>query len=128
MFKGTPNPDLIAGADFTGIEEEVTAADETTAEVAAVETASEESSVETASEVETTAESVPAVETDQETSSGSSTPKGVLYVIRRGDTLWDISSSFYRTPWLYGKIAKDNAIPDPDLIYSGSDLYIYETK
>ena len=50
--------------------------------------------------------------------------EGVWYKIKWGDTLWDISIAFYRTPWLYGKIAKYNKIPNPDLIYAGSKIFI----
>ena len=53
-------------------------------------------------------------------------PRRVSYRIKRGDTLWDLSNAFYRTPWLYRKIARDNSIPNPDLIYAGNSLYIYE--
>lgn len=53
-------------------------------------------------------------------------PRRVSYRIKRGDTLWDLSNAFYRTPWLYRKIARDNNIPNPDLIYAGNSLYIYE--
>lgn len=49
---------------------------------------------------------------------------GLWYRIRWGDTLWDLSSSFYRTPWLYGKIARANDIENPDLIYAGSSIFI----
>jgi len=51
-------------------------------------------------------------------------PEGVWYKIVWGDTLWDISIAFYRTPWLYGKIAKINSIPNPDRIYAGRRLFI----
>jgi hypothetical protein len=49
---------------------------------------------------------------------------GVWYWIRRGDTLWGISSSFYRNPWHYGKIAQENSIRNPDLIFAGSKIFI----
>jgi len=49
---------------------------------------------------------------------------GVVYQIQWGDTLWDISSAFYRNPWLYPRIAKDNKIRNPDLIIAGSNLRI----
>lgn len=51
---------------------------------------------------------------------------GVVYQIRWGDTLWDLSISFYRTPWLYGKIAKANNIKNPNLIYAHTQIYIPE--
>jgi hypothetical protein len=49
---------------------------------------------------------------------------GTWYWIRRGDTLWDLSSSFYRNPWLFRVIAERNDIRNPDLIFAGSRIYI----
>ncbi len=49
---------------------------------------------------------------------------GVWYWIRRGDTLCGISSSFYRNPWHYGRIAQENSIRNPDLIFAGSKIFI----
>ncbi|MBI9102011.1 MAG: Hsp70 family protein [Spirochaetales bacterium] len=51
---------------------------------------------------------------------------GFWYDIKYGDTLWDLSNSFYRTPWLYGRIAAENKIKDPDLIFWGTQIYIPE--
>ena len=51
---------------------------------------------------------------------------GVWYRLKWGDTLWNLSISFYRTPWLYGLIAVENGIKNPDLIYAGTDLFIPE--
>ena len=51
-------------------------------------------------------------------------PEAIRYRIRWGDTLWDISKAYYRTPWLYNKIARDNNIKNPDLIYAGTYLII----
>jgi hypothetical protein len=50
---------------------------------------------------------------------------GVVYRIQWGDTLWDISAAFYRNPWLYQRIAKDNKIRNPDFIIAGSNVRIY---
>lgn len=51
-------------------------------------------------------------------------PPSVLipYLIRRGDTLWDISEAVYGTPWRYPEIARENAIRNPDLIYADSRI------
>ena len=49
---------------------------------------------------------------------------GVWYKVRWGDTLWDLSIAYYRTPWLYGNIAKANKLANPDLIISGTWIYI----
>ena len=53
---------------------------------------------------------------------------GVVYQIQWGDTLWDISAAFYRNPWLYPQIAKDNKIRNPDLIIAGRNLRIMPKK
>ena len=54
------------------------------------------------------------------------TAGGLWYDIKWGDTLWDISATFYRNPWLYPKIAKANGITNPDLIFAGTKLFIPE--
>ena len=46
------------------------------------------------------------------------------YHIRWGDTLWDISESYYKTPWKYPKIADYNKIKNPDKIIAGTDILI----
>jgi LysM repeat protein len=51
---------------------------------------------------------------------------GVNYRIKRGDTLWDIASSYYRNPWLYPRLAKANSIKNPDLILAGTRIIIPE--
>ena len=51
---------------------------------------------------------------------------GVWYRLKWGDTLWDLSNSFYRTPWLYGLIAVENEIKNPNIIYAGTDILIPE--
>ncbi len=57
---------------------------------------------------------------------GITQENGVWYTIRWGDTLWDISQSFYRTPWLYKRIAARNNIKNPDLIFAGTKIFIPE--
>ena len=47
------------------------------------------------------------------------------YLIRQGDTLWDIANAFYRDPFLWPLIWKSNpSVNDPDLIYPGNNLVI----
>lgn len=47
------------------------------------------------------------------------------YVIRQGDTLWDIANAFYRDPFLWPLIWKSNpSVYDPDLIYPGNTLVV----
>ena len=48
----------------------------------------------------------------------------ISYVIKWGDTLWDLSSTYYRSPWLYPKLAKANGIRNPDLIIAGTRITI----
>jgi LysM repeat protein len=52
--------------------------------------------------------------------------RGTSYRIRKGDTLWDISSTYYRNPWLYPRLAKANSIKNPDLIFAGTKIFIPE--
>lgn len=49
---------------------------------------------------------------------------GTWHKIKWGDTLWDISIAYYRTPWLYRTVAKANKIKNPDLIISGTWIFI----
>jgi hypothetical protein len=53
---------------------------------------------------------------------------GVWYSIIRGDNLWNLSKSFYRTPWRFKKIAEENNIRNPDLIYAGNRIYIPDVE
>ena len=53
---------------------------------------------------------------------------GVWYSIVKGDNLWNLSKSFYRTPWNYKKIANENQIRNPDLIYKGARIYIPDVE
>ncbi|HNY20762.1 MAG TPA: LysM peptidoglycan-binding domain-containing protein [Treponemataceae bacterium] len=46
------------------------------------------------------------------------------YKIKWGDTLWDISESYYKTPWRYPEISKFNKIKNPNLIISGTYIDI----
>jgi outer membrane biosynthesis protein TonB len=50
--------------------------------------------------------------------------EGVNYIVRWGDTLWDISDAFYRDPWLYPRIARHNNIRNPNHIISGRTIRI----
>ncbi len=47
------------------------------------------------------------------------------YIIKQGDTLWDISNALFRDPFLWPFIWKANpSIDNPDLIYPGNKLVI----
>ena len=54
----------------------------------------------------------------------SAKKENIQYKIRWGDTLWDISDAYYRTPWKYSKIANYNRIRNPDYIISGTTITI----
>ena len=56
----------------------------------------------------------------------ATSPGSLTYRIKKGDTLWDISATYYRNPWLYPKLAKANSIPNPDLIFAGTRIVIPE--
>ena len=49
---------------------------------------------------------------------------GVSYKLRWGDTLWDVSQAFYRTPWRYKYLANYNGIRNPDRIIAGRTIKI----
>ena len=47
------------------------------------------------------------------------------YIIKKGDTLWDISNTFFKDPFLWPFIWKANpAVTNPDLIFTGNTLMI----
>jgi LysM repeat protein len=53
------------------------------------------------------------------------TAGGGTYIIKKGDTLWDISNTFLKDPFLWPFIWKANQyITNPDLIYPGNKLAI----
>lgn len=51
-------------------------------------------------------------------------PQDITYKIKWGDTLWDISDTYYKNPWRYKYIAKFNGIKNPDYIISGTYITI----
>lgn len=55
---------------------------------------------------------------------GSAIKKTVRYKIREGDTLWDLSETFYKTPWKYKKIARHNRIRNPNKIIANTFIDI----
>ena len=55
------------------------------------------------------------------------------YVVKKGETLWEISKKIYGTGELYHIIAKENKISNPDTIQNGQiikipDIEIYTEK
>ena len=50
--------------------------------------------------------------------------KQIRHLVKWGDTLWDLAGCYYKNPWAYPRIAKENNIKNPDLIISGTILII----
>lgn len=50
--------------------------------------------------------------------------KSVTHLIREGETLYGIARNFYGDGKMYSKIAQDNGISNPDLIYTGDSIII----
>jgi hypothetical protein len=56
---------------------------------------------------------------------GTAAPESGIYIVVKGDTLWDISNSLLKDPFLWPLIWKENPfIKNPDLIYPGNRLVI----
>jgi nucleoid-associated protein YgaU len=116
---GTPIPPLFAGRS------EAAPAQTTVAEAPAEQATGEQAAP------EQPAQPTPAEREAQEAaaaaeSEAGATAGGLWYEIKWGDTLWDIAATYYRNPWLYPKIAKENRITNPDLIFAGTRLFIPE--
>ena len=46
------------------------------------------------------------------------------YIVKKGDTLWDIANYFFKDPWTWLKIWERNLyITNPDLIYPGNKIW-----
>ncbi|HEX9873383.1 MAG TPA: LysM peptidoglycan-binding domain-containing protein, partial [Deferrimonas sp.] len=51
------------------------------------------------------------------------------YEVRPGDNLWSISRRFMGDPWAFRQLARENRIPEPDLIFPGQVILLpAETK
>ncbi len=48
----------------------------------------------------------------------------IKHLIKWGDTLWDLAGCYYKNPWAYPRIAKENNIKNPDFIVSGTIITI----
>jgi hypothetical protein len=110
---GTPIPALFAGKQESQPVEQAREVQEAPAEEApAAEPVAEQPAGQT--------EQIPA------SGEGQAGAGGLWYEVKWGDTLWDIAATYYRNPWLYPKIARENSITNPDLIFAGTRLYIPE--
>jgi hypothetical protein len=49
---------------------------------------------------------------------------GLTYRLRWGDTLWDVSQVFYRTPWRYNYLARYNGIRNANHVVSGRTIVV----
>lgn len=45
-----------------------------------------------------------------------------IYIVKKGDTLWHISKRFTGNPFNYPRVASDNRIANPDLIFPGQRI------
>ncbi len=91
----------------------------------AIEKPEEETEVSSSNSVESSEEDTESVDMDTAGSeSRDADSEKALYQIKWGDTLWGIAASYYKNPWMYKKIAKENEIHNPDRIIAGSKIYI----
>ncbi len=51
-----------------------------------------------------------------------------VYTVVKGDTLWDISERFTGSPWNFPRIAGENTIANPDLIFPGQRIRLIKKK
>ncbi len=62
----------------------------------------------------------------QEAANNDEETEVITYIVKQGDTLWDISEAHYLTPWVWPKTWSNNDyIRNPHLIYPGQEIYIY---
>jgi len=55
--------------------------------------------------------------------------KSEVYVVKKGDTLWDLSEHFYLSPWQWPDLWRNNPeVMDPHWIYPGNKLIVYPRK
>jgi chemotaxis signal transduction protein/LysM repeat protein len=47
-----------------------------------------------------------------------------LYIVKKGDTLWAISKRFTGNPFNYPRVARDNKIANPDLIFPDQKIHL----
>ena len=127
---GTPIPPLFAGRSEAALTE-TAAAGAPAAGAPADQSAGEQAAEQPAEPVpagsgEGQAAALPEGAAAQAEGAAAGTGGGVWYQIKWGDTLWDIAATYYRNPWLYPRIARENRITNPDLIFAGTRIFIPE--
>ena len=55
---------------------------------------------------------------------GKAVPAPFVYTVVEDDNLWNISKRFTGNPLNYPRVAKDNSIATPDLIFPGQRILI----
>ena len=109
----TPQPAPVLPPD-TSVTEPPTPADDAIADAEASQRYSD-------SELDQSAMKEPAA---KESAMPAPVGQAIRYKLRWGDTLWDISETYYRNPWLYTKIAAHNKLKNPDWVISGTYIEI----
>lgn len=59
----------------------------------------------------------------------ASAPEPTIYVVRKGDTLWDLSERFFKDPFYWPNLwSKNPAIGNPHFIYPGQKLRVFPDR
>ena len=120
---GTPIPALFAGKQEPASVEQAQVTEQAPEEEPSDQSAVEQPAEQAAAAGETGEAQQTTVPAEGE---AGGTTEGLWYQIKWGDTLWDIAATYYRNPWLYPKIARENGISNPDLIFAGTRIFIPE--
>lgn len=52
--------------------------------------------------------------------------QGVTHRVSQGDTLWEISERYTGSAWNFPKLARDNAIRNPNIIFPDQQIVVYD--
>ncbi len=62
----------------------------------------------------------------QGTTKASDYPEGLIYSVKQGDTLWDLSAKYLGSPWLWTELwEKNRFLTNPHYIYPGIRVVIF---